>query len=113
MTGLTSLEVRNSVFTITEENNKVELFTDTFDEDSFPEIKDELERILSSSDIRPKHLQHEIIGPPNIKAYKKLRPEKSSTDGYLILILRYARSPFRNIESFLRIVVGLDENDIL
>ena len=29
-----------------------------------------------------------------------------------MLILGYARSPFRDFESYLRIVVGLDEDDI-
>ena len=30
----------------------------------------------------------------------------------MILLLGYARSPFRDFESYLRIVVGLDEEDI-
>ena len=34
------------------------------------------------------------------------------TDGYIILLMGYARSPFRDFESYLRIVVGLDEDDI-
>ena len=38
--------------------------------------------------------------------------EKSKTDGYIILLMGYARSPFRDFESYLRIVVGLDEEDI-
>ena len=38
--------------------------------------------------------------------------EKSSTDGYIILLLAYARSPFRDFESYLRIVIDLDEDDI-
>ena len=38
--------------------------------------------------------------------------EKSSTDGYIILFVGYARSPFRDFESYHRIVVGLDEDDI-
>ena len=41
-----------------------------------------------------------------------MRSEKTSTDGYIILLLGYARSPFRDFESYLRIVVGLDEDDI-
>ena len=45
-----------------------------------------------------------------IKAYKNLGSEKSSTVGYLVLIMGYARSPFRDFESYLRIVVGLDED---
>ena len=40
--GLTSLEVYNSLFSITEEKNKIELYTDTFDEFSFEELKHEL-----------------------------------------------------------------------
>ena len=34
------------------------------------------------------------------------------SDDYYMLIMGYARSPFRDIEIYLRIVVGLDENDI-
>ena len=46
MVGLTSLEVYKFIFIITEENNNFEIYTDTFDEFSFTEIKDELEQIL-------------------------------------------------------------------
>ena len=51
-------------------------------------------------------------GPRIIQGYKKLISEKSSTDGYNLFLMAYARSPFRVFESYLRIVVGLDENDI-
>ena len=112
MVGLMDLEKCNSIFNITEENNKSELFTDNFDECSFEELKDELEEIFNNSDITPYHLQHEIIGPGIIQAYRKLGSEKSSCDGYFILLMGYARSPFRVFESYLRIVVGLDEDDI-
>ena len=111
MIGLTSLEVYNSVFNTNTKNIKFELYTDAFDKFSFEELKGELEEILTISDITPYHLQREKIGPRIIEAYKKLRSEKSSTDGYFILSMGYARSPFRHIESFLRIVVGLDEDD--
>ena len=46
MLGLIDLEVYNSVFNITKENNKFELCTDTFDKFSFEELKGELEEIL-------------------------------------------------------------------
>ena len=59
MIGLITLEVYNSVFNTTEENNKFELYTDSFDEFSFEELKDEVEEILNISDITPYHLQHE------------------------------------------------------
>ena len=46
MIGLTSLEVYNSIFHINTTNNKFQLFTDTFDEFSFEELKDELQEML-------------------------------------------------------------------
>ena len=64
---MTSLEVYNSIFLITEEN-KFELKTDNFDEFSFTELKNELGEIVSIPDITPSHLQHGRIGPRTIKA---------------------------------------------
>ena len=112
MATLTSLEVYNFVFNLTEENNKFELHTNNFDNFSSTELKLELEKILITSDITFKHLQHEIIGPRFTQAYKKLRLEKSSTDGYFIFLMGYARYSFRDFENYLRNVVGSDENDI-
>ena len=60
----------------------------------FEEIKDDLEEILSISDITPSHLQHEKIGQRIIEAYKKFRLEKSRTDGYIILVMGYGGLPF-------------------
>ena len=74
--------------------------------------KNEIEEILSISDFTPFHLQHEKIVPRIIQAYKKLRSEESSTDGYFTLLMGYARSLFRIYGSFLRFVAGLDEDDI-
>ena len=67
MIGLTSLEVYNSIYNITKTINKFELYTDTFDDFSFTELKDELEEIFNNSDTTPYHLQHEIIGPRSIQ----------------------------------------------
>ena len=112
MIGSTSLEVYNFIFTIPEENMKFELYTDNCDEFSFEQLRIDLEEILSISDVTSKHLQSEKVGPRNIQAYKKLRLEKSSTDRYIILLIGYARSPFRVFESYRRIVDGLNETDI-
>ena len=112
MLGLTSLEIYNSIFNVTEHNINFELYTDTFDDFSSDKLKNELEEILSISDITPYHLQHETIGPRITEANKRIGLEKTSTDGYIILLLGYARSAFRDFESYLRIVVGLDEDDI-
>ena len=112
MVGLTTLEVYKSFFNIAEQNNKFDLFTDNFDEFSFEESKDELEEILSISDITLFNLQHEILGARNIQAYMKIRSEKSRTDGFIIFLMGYARSLFRDLQSYLRSVVGLDEDFI-
>ena len=112
MLGLMTLEVYNSIFNITHENNKFELHTDTFDEFSLEELNDELEEIVNISNNSHEHLQDEIIGPRIFSAYKKLETGKRRTDGYYMFLMGYARSPFRDFESYLRIVVGLDEDDI-
>ena len=110
--GLVDLEVYNSFFNITKENNKFELYTDTFDEFSFEELKDELEEILNIPNITDDHLEDETIVPRIIEAYRKLRSDKSSHDGYINILMGYARSVFPDFESYLRIVVGLEEEKI-
>ena len=113
MIGLTNLEVYKSIFNNSKSTNlfsKFQLYTDTFDEFSFTELKDKLEEIL---DITSEHLQDDIIGPRIISTYKKLETEKRQTDAYYMLLMGYARSSFRDFESYLRIVVGLDEDVIL
>ena len=112
MLGLIDLEVYNSIFNIRKENNKFELYTDNFDEYSFEELKDEVEEILNIPEITNDHLEDETLAPRTAETYRKLRYHKTSHDGYIILLMGYARSPFRDFESDLRIVVGLEENDI-
>ena len=112
MLGLIDLEVYNSIFNITKENNKFELYTDTFDEFSFAELKDEIEEILNIPEITDNHLEDETLGPRIAETYSKLRLDKTSHDGYIILLMGYAKSPFRDFESYLRIFVGLEEDNI-
>ena len=106
------MEVHNSLFNINHTNNKFELYTDTFDEFSVEELKDEFEEILIIPNITDAHLEDETLAARIIKTYWELRLEKSSTDGYIILLIGYPRSSFREFESFLGIVVGLEEDDI-
>ena len=91
MIGLTSLEVYNSIFNITETNNKFVLYTDTYNEFSFVESKDELEEILDISNIRDNQLEVEILGPRIMNAYEKLETEKRQTGGYYMLLMGYAQ----------------------
>ena len=112
MIGLTDLEVYNSIFNITEENNKFDIYRDSSNKFGFIELKDEVEEILNIPHITDDHLQDKILGPRIIDEYYKLSIEKMNTDGYMILLLGYSRSLFRDFESYLRIVVGLHEEDI-
>ena len=112
MIGLVDLEVYNSIFNITKENNKFELYTDTFDEFSFTELKDEVEEVLNISNITDAHLEDDKLGPQIADTYWKLRSDKRSHDGYIILLTGYAKSPYIDFESYLRIVIGLEEDNI-
>ena len=75
-------------------------------------MKDEIEDILNIPHITNKHLDDEIIGPRIIDEYYKLSTEKMNTDGYMILLLGYSASSFRDFESYLRLAIGLNEEDI-
>ena len=112
MLGLIDLEVYNSIFNITKEKNKFELYTDNFDELSFTELEDEVGEILGIPNITDTHLEDDTLGPFIAKTYWELRSDKTSHDGYSILLMGYARSPFRDFESYLRIVIGLEEDKI-
>ena len=106
MLGLIDLEVYNSIFNITEENKKFDIYRDTSMKFGFIELKDELEEILNISHITSQHLQNDKICPHIIDDFYKLSDEKKNSDGYMILLLGYNELPFRDFESYLRMVVG-------
>ena len=112
MIGLTDLEVYNSIFNITEEKNKFEIYRDTPTKFQFLDLKDELEENLGIPHITREHLLDDEAALLIIDEYHKLSHEKKNSDGYTILLLNYSRSQFRDFESYLRIRVGLDEEDI-
>ena len=110
--GLTDLEVYNSIFNITEENNKFDIYRDISNKFGFIELKDTLEEILNIPHITIEHLDDKILGPRIIDEFIKLSNEKKNSDGYMVLLVGYCASSFRDFESYLRLVVGLDEEDI-
>ena len=91
MIGLTDLEVYNSIFNITEKNNKFELYRNSSNKFGFLELKDELEEIFNISHISQEHLLDDEIGPRIIDEFHKLSHEKQNNDGYMILLLGYSR----------------------
>ena len=112
MIGLTDLEVYNSIFNITEENKKFEIYRDTPTKFQFLDLKDKLEEIFDIPHTTRKHLLDDETASRIIDEYLKLSHEKRNSDGYKILLLNYSRSQIRDFESYLRIRVGLDEEDI-
>ena len=83
MIGLTDLEVYNSIFIITEEINKFELYK--FPEDkiggiSYIKVRDEIERDLDFSDITDTDLQDDVVGPIIIEEYNKQVKKRMKDD---------------------------------
>ena len=115
MLGLIDLEVYNSAFNITEENNKFELYQ--FPDEkrggvSYTKVRDEMEKDLDIEDITAADLQDDIIAPIIIEEYKKQVIKKMNDEGYMNIIARYTSSVFQGVESFLRTQLDLVEVDI-
>ena len=115
MIGLTNLEVYNSIFNITEENNKFELYK--FPDEkrggiSYTKVRDEIERDLDIEDITAADLQDDIIAPIIIKEYNEQVTKRMNDDAYMNVLSRYTSSVFQDFESFLRTQIDLVEDDI-
>ena len=115
MIGLTDLEVYNSIFNITEENNKFELYK--FPDEkaggvTYEKVRDEIEKDLDIEDITAEDLQDEIIGPIIIEEYEKQVTKRMNDEQYMNILAIYVRSVFQDFESFLRAQIDLVEDDI-
>ena len=115
MIGLRDLEVYNSIFNITEENNKFELYK--FPDKkaggvTYEKVRDEIEKDLDISDITDEHLQDDIIGPIIIEEYKKQVTKIMNDEQYVNILAFYTRSVFQDFESFLRTQIDLIEDDV-
>ena len=115
MIGLTKLEVYNSIFNITEENDKFQLYKFPDEKSggiSYSKVEDEIERLLDISDITDIDLQDDIIAPTIIEEYKKQVTKRMEDGGYMNILARYTNSVFQDFESFLRTQIDLVESDI-
>ena len=115
MIGLTDLEVYNSIFNITEENNKFELYK--FPDEkaggvTYEKVRDEIEKDLDIEDITAEDLQDEIIAPIIIEEYKKQVTKRMNDEQYMNILAIYTSSVFQDFESFLRTQIDLIEDDI-
>ena len=115
MIGLTILEEYNSIFNVTEENNKFELYkfpNSKIGGISYEKVWDENEKDLGIRDFTATDLQDYIIGPIIIQEYRKQIRKRIKIDKYLSDLAVYNRSIFQDFVSFLRTAVDLVEDDI-
>ena len=115
MIGLTDLEVYNSIFNITEENNKFQLYK--FPDEkaggiTYEKVRAEIEKDLDIEGITAADLQDEIIGPIIIEEYNEQVTKRMKDDGYMNILERYTNSVFQDFESFLRTQIDLVEDDV-
>ena len=115
MVGLTDLEVYNSIFNITEENNKLQVYK--FPDEkaggiSYTKVREEIERELDISEITDADLQDDIIAPISIEEFKKQVTKRMKDDKYLEILAGYTSSVFQDFESYLRTEVDLVEDDV-
>ena len=113
--GLTDLEVYNSIFNITEQNNKLQLYKFPNEKSggiSYTKVRDEIERDLDISDIIAADLENDIIAPIIIEEDREQVTKTMKDDGYMIIVAGYVSSVFRDFESYLRTEVDLVEDDI-
>ena len=115
MLGLTYLEVYISIFNITKENNKFELYK--FPDEkaggvSYTKVRDEIERNLDISDTTAADLQDGIICPVIIGEYREQVTKRMKDEQYVRILSIYSSSVFQDLKNLLRTQTDLGEDDI-
>ena len=115
MIGLVDLEVYNSIYNITEENRKFELYK--FPDEkaggiSYTKVRDEIEKDLDIEDITAVDLQDDKIAPIIIEEYKEQVTKRMNDEQCMNIFAIYTSSVFQDFESFLRTQIDLIEDDI-
>ena len=115
MLGLVDLEVYNSIFNITEQNNKLKLYKFPDEKSggiSYMKVRDDIEKDSGISETTATDLQDEIIGPIIIKEYREQVTKRMKDDKYMEFLASYTKSVFQDFESYLRTEVDLVEDDV-
>ena len=92
MIGLTDLEVYNSIFNITEQNNKFEFYKfpdKKFGGVTYEKVKDKIEKDLNISDFTATDLQDDIIGPIIFEEYRNQITKRMKDDKYMNFLAIY------------------------
>ena len=111
MIRLTDLEVCNSFFNITQENNNFELYKSPDEKAggvSYEKVTDEIERDLDFSDFTATDLQDDIISPIIIEECREQVTKRMQYDQYMRILSTYIDSVFQVFKTFLR-----TENDLV
>ena len=109
-------ESRNSsIFNITEENNKLEIYK--FPDEklggvSYEKIRDEIERDLDFSDITHTDLQADIIGPIFFEEFNEQVSRRMEDEHYKRISSIYPSSVFQDFENLIRTQIDLVEDDV-
>ena len=115
MIGLVDLDVYNSIFNITEENNKFELYKfpdEKIGSITYTKVRDEIEKDLDISDITDADLQDDIIAPIIIEEYKKQVTKRMKDGQYMKILAGYVSYVLQDFESYIRTEVDLVEDDV-
>ena len=115
VSGLTDLEVYNSIFNITEQNNKFQLYKFPDEKTggvTYEKVRDEIEKDLDIEDITATDLQDDIIGPIIIEEYRNQVTKRMKDDKYMKILAGYVSSVFQDFESYLRTEVDLVQDDV-
>ena len=98
MLGLVNLEVYNSVFNITEEHNKFEIYK-FLDEKSggvsYEKVRDEIEKDLEITKITATDLQDDIIGPYIIEEHRNQVTKRTKDDKFKRILAIHVSSLFQ------------------
>ena len=114
MLGWVDLEVYNSIFDITEENNNFKLYKVTDEKAvgaSYEKVRDEIEKDLDISDITATDLQDDIIATIVIEEYREQVTKRMKDVGYMSIVAGYVSSVFQDFESYLGTEVDVVEDD--
>ena len=115
MLGLMSLEVYNSIFNITEENNKFEVYIFPDEKSggvSYEKVRHEIEKDIEITDITATDLQDEIIVPNILDEDRNQVKKRMKDDKYMRILAICISSIFQDFESFLRTEIDLVEDQI-
>ena len=79
---------------------------------SYEKDRDEIEKVLDTSDITATDLQDDIIGPGIIEEYKEQVTKRMEDGAYMNTLAGFPSSVFQDFESYLRTEIDLVEDDI-